>query len=342
MKPMNGQRTQEAVVPVPVTTQQAQARAAQALTPDEAVAFEWIARELCAAGPGRVDDHRWVAAAREGWDALPMAVRRAVRSFRRHSGPQGCLLLRGLPVGAHRLPPTPMVPESLQRTPTVAAAALMLVACGLGDPTAYEAEKSGALVQDVVPVPGKEEFQGNAGSVRLSFHVENAFHEHRPDYVMLLCLRPDHERAAGLRTACIRTVLPALAADTTQALFSNEFVTESPPSFSAGGAMSAHPVLFGAPEDPDLRIDFAATTPLSPRAAAAQAELARGFDAAARTVKLVPGDLAIVDNRVTVHGRTAFRPRYDGADRWLQRTFVAADMRRSRGYRPHDGYVLTR
>jgi L-asparagine oxygenase len=47
-----------------------------------------------------------------------------------------------------------------------------------------------------------------------------------------------------------------------------------------------------------------------------------------------------VDNRVTVHGRTAFQPRYDGRDRWLQRTFALADLRRSRGYRPNDGYVL--
>ncbi len=337
---MDGQRTQGAVLPAAVTAPGASA--AHVLMPGDAAAFEWIAREMCAAPVARVDDPRWVAAARHGWDALPMAVRRAVRAFRRDSGPQGCLLLRGLPVGAHRLPPTPMVAESRQRTPTLAAAALMLLACGLGDPAAFQAEKAGALVQDVVPVPGKEEFQGNAGSVRLSFHVENAFHEHRPDYVMLLCLRPDHDRAAGLRTACIRTVLPALTPDTRDALFSNEFVTESPPSFRVGGAMSAHPVLFGAVEDPDLRIDLAATTPLSPRAAAAQAELARAFGALARTVKLVPGDLAIVDNRVTVHGRTAFRPRYDGADRWLQRTFVAADMRRSRGYRPRDGYVLAR
>jgi len=50
----------------------------------------------------------------------------------------------------------------------------------------------------------------------------------------------------------------------------------------------------------------------------------------------------IVDNRVTVHGRTAFRPRYDGADRWLQRTFAVADLRRSRDHRPDDGYILTR
>ena len=55
-----------------------------------------------------------------------------------------------------------------------------------------------------------------------------------------------------------------------------------------------------------------------------------------------PGDLAILDNRVTVHGRTPFRPRYDGADRWVQRTFVIADLRRSGDHRARDGYVITR
>jgi L-asparagine oxygenase len=85
-----------------------------------------------------------------------------------------------------------------------------------------------------------------------------------------------------------------------------------------------------------------ATTALTPRAEVALVEFGHACNAAARTVRLAPGDLAIVDNRVTVHGRTAFRPRYDGADRWLQRTFVLADLRRSRDHRPQDGYVLTR
>lgn len=57
----------------------------------------------------------------------------------------------------------------------VIALQVRLVACGLGDLAAYRAEKSGALVQDVVPVPGRERFSGNAGSALLTFHNENAF-----------------------------------------------------------------------------------------------------------------------------------------------------------------------
>ena len=51
-----------------------------------------------------------------------------------------------------------------------------MVACGLGEPRPYGARKSGALVQDGVPAPGRETFHGKAGSVPLCFHAENGFH----------------------------------------------------------------------------------------------------------------------------------------------------------------------
>ncbi|MGE0137021.1 MAG: L-asparagine oxygenase, partial [Ilumatobacteraceae bacterium] len=38
------------------------------------------------------------------------------------------------------------------------------------------------------------------------------------------------------------------------------------------------------------------------------------------------GDLLVVDNTVAVHGRSPFLPRFDGTDRWLQRTFVVSDL----------------
>lgn len=307
----------------------------------DATEVDRLARALCTGE--RVDEPDWVARARHAGDELPLALRRGLRKFRRHSGSRGLLVIRGLPVDETGLPATPSAADSVQRDATVAAAVLMMVACGLGDPLAYLAEKSGALVQDVVPVRGRETFSGNAGSVLLTFHNENAFHQHEPDYVLLLCLRADHDRTAGLRTACLREVLPLLSAASLDALFAAEFRTAPPPSFGSNNtAGRPQPVLFGAPDDPDIRMATIATTALTPRAEAALAEFGQVCDAGAHTTKLTPGDLAIVDNRVTVHGRTAFRPRYDGADRWLQRTFATADLRRSRDHRDRDGYVITR
>ncbi|MFI5982592.1 TauD/TfdA family dioxygenase [Streptomyces sp. NPDC051555] len=305
-----------------------------------AALVEAAARELLDVADGRVDSPEFVAAARDAWEGLPAPLRQEIRRFRRHSGPRGRLLVRGLPVGDDTRD-TPSVAGSVQRESSVVAATLLMVACGLGDPVGFLQEKSGALVHDVVPVAGLERFQGNAGSVQLSFHTENAFHEHRPDFVMLLCLRADHEGVAGTRTACVREILDLLSPAARKQLSLPEFITDAPPSFGPGcqGAVH-HPVLGGAWDDPDLRVDFAATRATTEEGTAALAELGELFERVSSTSELMPGDLVIVDNHVTAHGRTAFTPRYDGRDRWLQRTFVHSALRRSRGRRPDDGYVL--
>ncbi|KAA6215515.1 L-asparagine oxygenase [Streptomyces albofaciens JCM 4342] len=313
----------------------------QTVTVDAADAqqVERVAARLTEPAGCLIDSPDWLARARRAWPRLPTGLVSGLREYRRDSGPTGTLLVRGLPLG--QVPPTPAEPGSVQREGTVAAAVLAMIASGLGDPVAYRPEKTGAIVQDVVPVPGQEDYQSNAGSVLLTFHTENAFHPHRPDFVMLLCLRADHERVAELRTACIREVLPLLTDESREALLAPEFVTAPPPSFGLPGAgTTPHAVLTGAPEDPDICVDLAATAPQTQRAKVAMHELQELFDRTAQSVRLVPGELAIVDNRVTVHGRTSFRPRYDGQDRWLQRTFAVTDLRRSRGMREADGYVL--
>ena len=101
-----------------------------------------------------------------------------------------------------------------------------------------------------------------------------------------------------------------------------------------------HAILTGAAEDPDIRLDMAATMALTPRAQVALQEVSEVLDRIAHTFRLVPGDLAVVDNRVALQGLPAVQACHDGRDRWLQRTFVAADLRRSRDLRPRDSHVL--
>jgi L-asparagine oxygenase len=288
-----------------------------------------------------IDSLEWVRQAAELSCELPLHLREALRRFRRYPGPAAVLLVRGLPVDSDDLPPTPSVPGSVELHPTSPAAALALVSLHLGDITAFRQEKGGALVQNVVPVPGQEDFQGNAGSAALTMHVENAFHTHRPDYVALSCLRNDHDDIAGLRTASIRAALPLLSPETRTVLGEPRFVTDAPPSFG-DSVPSAKPcgVLQGSPEDPDIVVDFHATQPLDEVATAAFRELGQALDHVANTFVLRPGDLAITDNRLALHGRTAFRPRYDGRDRWLQRTYVHLDPRRTRPFRDGNGNVL--
>jgi alpha-ketoglutarate-dependent taurine dioxygenase len=58
----------------------------------------------------------------------------------------------------------------------------------------------------------------------------------------------------------------------------------------------------------------------------ALAALADAIEVSYTSVVLADGDLLIVDNRRAVHGRSEFVARFDGADRWLQRTFVVDDL----------------
>lgn len=310
---------------------------------DETARIMESVRCLSRAEQGLVDEVDWVDAARAEWEESTSALRKVVSAFRRRSSEDGVLVLRGFPIGVAGLPETPGAEGSVQRYATPAAVSLVLVACGLGDPGSFQAEKSGSLVQDVVPVRGREKFQGNLGSVKLTFHNENAFHACRPDYIELLCLRADHDRVAGLRTACIRAALPLLPSDIREVLFEAEFSTEAPPSFAVDMEKPVvHAILSGDRSDPDVQVDFAATSAMTARAEDALHVLDETLEEVSRTTMLLPGDMAIVDNRVAVHGRTAFRPRYDGMDRWLQRCYSFSDIRRSRDWRPGDGYVLAR
>ncbi|GLV75852.1 TauD/TfdA family dioxygenase [Streptomyces hygroscopicus] len=299
-----------------------------------------VARELVETTREPLDSAKWLDAARAASTRLPGELLTALRSFRHDPGPDALLLIGNLPVGP-ALPSTPTEADSVERTPTTSAAVITLSMLQLGEVIAYRNEKGGALVQNVVPVPGRERQQSNAGSVRLEMHSENAFHPGRPDYVGLLGVREDPSGAARLCTASIRRALPLLARATRRVLSEERFMTEPPPSFGGLGTVTPnHALLTGAAEDPDLVVDFAATHPLDEQAAAAMTELSEALSRTTVAHPLQAGDLAVVDNRLAVHGRTPFTPRYDGSDRWLHRVYACLDYRRSRPAREADGAVL--
>jgi L-asparagine oxygenase len=329
-------------LPLPLST--APAVAAVELTDAERSELVGVAEQLTAhvITDGRIDDLRWLDAARDASALLPRTLLTTLRRFRHDAGADGILLLRNMPVVAHDpLPVTPTVKGSVERIPTIAAAVITTAMLQLGEVIAFRNEKTGALVQNVVPVPGNESSQSNAGSVLLELHIENAFHDNRPDYVGLICVREDSTGDAKLCTASIRRALPLLSESTRTVLSEPRFLTEPPPSFGVLDTVTpAHAVLNGDREDPNVLVDFSATHPLDEEARRAMSELREAFMANMSALALRVGDLAVVDNRLAVHGRTSFTPAYDDADRWLHRVYAHLDHRRSRVDRTDNGAVL--
>jgi hypothetical protein len=67
-------------------------------------------------------------------------------------------------------------------------------------------------------------------------------------------------------------------------------------------------------------------------------EMRDAVNSSTKEVVLKTGDLLVINNDCTVHGRKPFQPRYDGTDRWVQRMLVIRDMPPSEHI---DGHVIT-
>jgi alpha-ketoglutarate-dependent taurine dioxygenase len=266
-------------------------------------------------------------------DEMPRFVRRALLEFQVRSNSEGILLLRGLPIdpGLYYVQ-TPLNAErSAAKTTYVSERCLAMIGSRLGHLVSYIQEKNGDLFQNLAPVKGNEQIQASSGSqIRLQFHRETVFHPYPPEFLLLFCLRPDHDRIAETTYASITRALPLLSAEHRDLLFQPLYRTGIDYSFGNTKTEKANgpvlPVLYGNRNDPFLNYDEDLMEAMTPEAQVALDALKDAIASVYRGVKLDTGDLLCIDNRRTVHGRSSFVPRYDGFDRWLQRSFVVRDL----------------
>lgn len=191
--------------------------------------------------------------------------------------------------------------------------ALLAVASVLGTPIGYASQRGGRLVHDLRPIREHADEQLGTGSVELIWHTEEAHTVLAPRFVALLCVRGDDQ--AGTLVSCAR---PAnLPADVRARLATDDFVVGSDASYD--GSLSRRCAVLGAQR---LTFDPLFTQCADEDAQHAMNALRQQIDEDAQEVVLRAGDLLVVNNFVAAHARTAYAPRYDGTDRWLQRTVV--------------------
>lgn len=290
--------------------------------------------ELPAPPDRTASDPEFVRAAGHAARLLPVPVHDALVDFGDDPPRSGALVLRGMPIGA--VPPTPPSPTTLSGKDRVSEFTLLTVARRLGQPVGYEPEHGGDVVQNILPMPGSEVRQVSTSSaVTLAWHTETAFHPHKPRYLLLLCLRGDP--AAATTLCAVDEVLPHLDGATVEVLRQPRFCTRPDESFlrpGSPGALGAPlAVLTGDRTRPTFTFDEDLMVGCDPEAQAALDAVGRVVRAMATSFVLEPGDLLVVDNHQAVHGRTPFVARFDGTDRWLQRTFVVTDLSASAGER---------
>lgn len=288
---------------------------------------------------------------------LPERVCNFMSSFRYREPGDGVCVISGIPIDPVRIGATPV--SASGSTDAVRTRREHFAACVvsslLGDCFGWATQQNGKIVHDVAPMQEHEDEQISSGSLQvITLHNEDAFHENRADYLCLMCLRnPD-----AVATTYSKIDAEELSAE--QRALLSEPVFKIRPDYShrqdhdaratqesqrAGAAFRRIEdevvtgvriqVLSGDGARPYLRLDpYFMDPPESPEHRQAFAALCDLLERNTTQVALEPGDLLFIDNYRVVHGRNAFRARYDGQDRWLKRVNITRDLRRSRALRP--------
>ena len=311
---------------------------------------ELVDRFPSAEDPAFVDDAARIAA------ELPVPLVRFLTGFRLYEEAAG-IVVTGLEVDDERIGPTPLHwREQQDARSTLREEIYFVLVCSLlGDIFGWTTLQDGHLVHNVLPIAGEEKEQSGHGTTLLAWHTEDGFHPYRCDYLALMGLR-NHD-SVSTTFASVRAL--DLSDEERRVLAEPRFVIKPDTehlrgleSTGKGGGGVLAPemeglwdepaptaVLFGDLDDPYLRIDpfFMSTVRGDREAEAALAVIVEQLDAALTDLPIDAGEIGIVDNYRAIHGRRAFKARYDGTDRWLKKAVVTRDLRKSRAIRESPG-----
>ena len=291
-----------------------------------------LAAQLAATGGSPYAEYsQFARVARSAFVAALPTIVDEIMEFRAAMLHEAVLLIRGLPVDGP-LPPTPrsVTPQPNDRSTFVAEGSVLGVAAVLGDLFAYSHEYNGVPIRTIAPRPDRTELgDGYFGSHRLRMHTELAWAGVRPDYLLLFCVRPQPDELVPTRVAALSRALTHLTYLEEGRLRSPGFRIGLPEALRVAMPSEhywtdAVPVITGPPGSPQLRVNFNYVHTNVPACGEALAKLEQALRDVQVPIYARTGDLLVIDNRRVAHGRDEFRPRLDGADRWILQAYVTS------------------
>jgi Fe(II)/alpha-ketoglutarate-dependent arginine beta-hydroxylase len=286
---------------------------------------------------------------------LPQRVVKFLNEFKYNPHETGyCVLSTGL-VDREGLGLTPSHWERKANNDTCQNEVMSMCLCAgvLGDIFGWLTQQDGRIIHDIVPIQKHENEQLGSGSKEeLTWHTEDAFHELRGDYLMLMCLRNND----SIPTTLSKPDYSKLTQKQIDILFEKQFTIRPDNSHKPANSSKERKkvlagdeglklaydtilnrdkspekiaVLFGNKNDPCLRLDpYFMDVPKNSEAREALSAIIDLVGESLIEVSLNPGEILIIDNYEVVHGRRAFEARFDGSDRWYKRINVIRDIRR--------------
>ncbi|MEQ5837765.1 guanitoxin biosynthesis L-enduracididine beta-hydroxylase GntD [Marinobacter sp. NFXS9] len=290
---------------------------------------------------------------------LPERLVRFINSFKYDPPQEGYAVISTGMVNDYILSKTPPHWQLDTNNTSCEAQVLTICLCAtvLGDLFGWFTQQDGRIVHDILPIRQNEfEQLGSGSGTELTLHTEDAFHEYRGDYLVMMCLRnPD-----SIPTTIAKPDYESLTDEEVDVLFEEHFVIKPDnshkPAYSSDKRyvdlasanndklvyayshieeLVSRPkkvaVLYGHRDRPYLRLDpYFMEEPDNSEAKLALRKLVALVEESMVEVTLKPGEILLIDNYEVVHGRRRFAARYDGTDRWFKRVNVTRDIRKCR------------
>jgi L-asparagine oxygenase len=279
---------------------------------------------------------------------IPENIKQKLTSFAKYGFPEtGFLLFKNLPIYNREIGNTPETNNTKTGEKTLLAKIQALFLQYISEMIAYEAEGYGRLFQDIVPIKSMATEQTSVGSnIELEVHVEQAFSNLRPDIISLGCIKGDLDALTYILP--VNKIIENLNKDENKLLFKPLWKTEVDLSFKLNGNQFIEgdirgplAILNGSIEDPFLIFDQDLMFGLSNESNKMIKKIIDIYYQNRIIQNLKPGELILIDNKRSIHGRSPFYPKYDGNDRLLVRAFGTFNYEKSNFARPKDSRTIS-
>lgn len=282
---------------------------------------------------------------------LPYRIRKILFDFRNQKTDNGFLLFQGFQIDDIKISATPAHWDTAWSNPHVLREEIFqcLICSELGDLFGWLTQENGRFLRNIVPIEAdKDEQLGGSSTVELLWHIEEAFHPQRADMMTIMCYRNNEKAGTNVCSLSQMNIPQKLL----NILSQPRFTIEPDKSHFFQNNQSRHwkldtehfqkikaflanpkptPIIFGPPGFERLIIDQAFMHTLSGDREAEEALswLHQHMTERKMCVEMKPGDILLLDNRRTVHGRTPYKPNYGPYARWLRRGNITTDLTKS-------------
>ena len=279
---------------------------------------------------------------------IPERIQQILQTFSQTGSETGFLLLipntQNQNQIQNQIPDTPQTNNQKIGENTTLAKIQSILIHSTGEMISYEAEGYGRLFQDVIPVKSMEQDQTSIGSNKeLEIHTEQAFSKLRPDILSLACLRSDSqaytyilpvqkiiENTTQKEQDLLQQPLWKTGVDLSFKINGHEFLEgDIRGPLSILNPNTNHPHLDNQTKDPHLVFDQDLMQGITRQSQQIITKIVDIYYQHRYSHNLLPGEIILIDNKRSVHGRSPFYPKYDGKDRFLIRCFASTNYLKS-------------